>query len=320
MTHIPYAFFPMDFMFEKQGIDAVYETMYMLQREAFSGEFTLYDINVTTRVFNHWLNYGLLPDEGLEKQGNLHQLKFTEYIWVKLIKELREFGMPLEKIKLVKEQLYTPIDFKQLLSEYLLTDRTLAEKELSKRYSTEESKTIYSFILELSKHDNKPSAQVGYLEYLIMANILQKQEVRILIDVDGKVVAKIGEEPNEEIERYKKEIEFDTDSFISISLIKFFKKFVMNQKNLAFVSKNMILNDNELFILSLIRDGKAKAITIKFEEDKPRYIEMDNEKKVEIESRLSEVLLRKQYQELVIKTQDGDIAYTNVKTRIKLKS
>ena len=304
----PYVFFPMDFMFEMQGIDATLETLKMLQQEAFTGEFTLFDLKVSTRVFNHWLNFGLLPDNKVWKSGKAHQLNFSEYIWVKFIKELREFGVSLEMIKTVKQQLYAPIDNK-IVSEMLsVYDKKELTEQMRKRYSQEQAVKMQSFIDGLSNTENNKTEPISYLHYLIMVCILQRKEVRILVDINGKVVPRIGDDENAMLEAFKREIEFDSDSYLSISLFKFFKNFLLNKKYLEFASKNMILNDNEVFIMSLIREGKAKAINIKFENEKPSLIEMDNERKLQIQSKLSEILLKKQYQELIVKTQDGDIA------------
>ncbi|MBU1719026.1 MAG: hypothetical protein KKA07_08120, partial [Bacteroidetes bacterium] len=85
-----------------------------------------------------------------------------------------------------------------------------------------------------------------------------------------------------------------------------------------YVKENRLLNENELHILSLLREGKAKSITIKFKNQKPHFIEVTQERKVFDEARLSEVMLGKGYQDITIKTENGTIAVTNITTRKKL--
>lgn len=326
MKVIPYAFFPLDFVLEKKGLDAVLTATEMLQKDYFTEEFTLYDIDVVTRVFNHWAKMGLLPERKNRESGCTYKLNFVEYIWFKIVKELRVYGYPIEKIKLVKQQLLTEISddsFAHIYAELGKLDKKEIEKHLKKqKLPKQEVEIIINAITEINKQKDKlKNEHICYLHLLIMDCIIKKNDIRILIDSEANVVTfSSNNEDNLRLEELKQEIGFDNNSYISISLIKFFKKFVMNKENIEFISKNLILNDNELFILSLIREGKAKSITIKFENQKPNLIEMENEKKIEIQSRLSEILLKRQYQELIVKTQEGDIAYSNIKTKMKLNN
>ena len=64
---------------------------------------------------------------------------------------------------------------------------------------------------------------------------------------------------------------------------------------------------------------KANSITIKFEGHKPKLLEYTFEKKLYAESRISDVLIKRVYQEIIIKTQDGNIAFSSVTIKKKLK-
>ncbi|MEK7531823.1 MAG: MerR family transcriptional regulator [Patescibacteria group bacterium] len=54
------------------------------------------------RTLSHWRENNLLPD-GVEPVG-WHKFSFVEVIWVYVVKRLRDFGFPLEKIAKVKKQ------------------------------------------------------------------------------------------------------------------------------------------------------------------------------------------------------------------------
>jgi len=145
-------------------------------------------------------------------------------------------------------------------------------------------------------------------------------DVWIYIDYNATVIPYIEKTMDKKkLHGFMDEFSFDSESYICISLMKFFRKFVQDPKHLDFVRNNDILNENEQYILSLIREGKAKAITIRFEAEKPRYIEITKERKLDTASRLSEVLLNKGYQDIIIKTQNGDISFTNITTKKKLE-
>ena len=71
-------------------------------------KFYLKDIGVSGKVMNDWIKYALV-DETKEK-GTWRKYTLKEAIWIKLIEELRFFGIPLKTIKNIKESFY---DFNQ---------------------------------------------------------------------------------------------------------------------------------------------------------------------------------------------------------------
>ncbi len=60
---------------------------------------------VTYRQLNSWEEHGLLTIK--RKDRGWRRFSIMEALWLKLISELREFGLPLEKIKTTKESLST---------------------------------------------------------------------------------------------------------------------------------------------------------------------------------------------------------------------
>lgn len=86
-----------------------------------------------------------------------------------------------------------------------------------------------------------------------------------------------------------------------------------------FTKENEILSENEKLILFYIRKGDAKTITIKFANKKPCSMEVVCEKKIKIEARLCEIFQKHKFQELNIKTSNGSIVYSTIKTQIKLR-
>ena len=59
---------------------------------------------LSSRVLTHWQSHGVLTDDRTKNKG-WRVFSFSEQVWIKCIIELRGFGMNLEKIKKVKEQL-----------------------------------------------------------------------------------------------------------------------------------------------------------------------------------------------------------------------
>lgn len=59
---------------------------------------------LSSRVLTHWQSHGVLTDDRPKNKG-WRVFSFSEQVWIKCVIELREFGMNLEKIKKVKNQL-----------------------------------------------------------------------------------------------------------------------------------------------------------------------------------------------------------------------
>jgi len=61
--------------------------------------------NYSARVLNHWEKEGVLNDQ---REGGRGWRKYSpmDRIWIQLVQQLRAFGYPLSKIKVLKENLY----------------------------------------------------------------------------------------------------------------------------------------------------------------------------------------------------------------------
>ena len=72
--------------------------------------FRLGDTGVSARNLNHWKQKGLLP---LKRQGGWTNFSFLEYIWLKIIQSLREFGLSLDALEKVKDWVFCPVEDEQ---------------------------------------------------------------------------------------------------------------------------------------------------------------------------------------------------------------
>lgn len=63
--------------------------------------------NYSARVLNHWEKEGVLNDL---REGGRGWRKYSpmDRIWIQLVQQLRAFGYPLSKIKVLKENFYDP--------------------------------------------------------------------------------------------------------------------------------------------------------------------------------------------------------------------
>jgi hypothetical protein len=96
-------------------------------------------------------------------------------------------------------------------------------------------------------------------------------------------------------------------------------QFINNSNNNEFTLKYHLLNDYELQILSLVQLNKFDSIKILFKNGEPFILEATENIKVSKDARISDILLKKGYQSIEIKTEEGQIQYSPKTTKIVLK-
>jgi hypothetical protein len=67
-------------------------------------QFRTGDKDISYRVLSHWDASGVLPD-GVEKEEGWRRFSLIELIWLEVVKRLRNFGVPLERIAEARAQI-----------------------------------------------------------------------------------------------------------------------------------------------------------------------------------------------------------------------
>jgi len=68
-----------------------------------SKRYTVKNTDVSYRVINHWEEKGLLPKNSVDSGEGWRKFSFVEILWLQVVKHLREFGLSLDLIKQVRE-------------------------------------------------------------------------------------------------------------------------------------------------------------------------------------------------------------------------
>ena len=86
--------------------------------------YTIGEEKLSSRVLNHWYQSGIITDDRIDNKG-WKKFSFSEIVWISIVIKLRKFGLDLQRIKKVKEQIdyYNTKDSKSkcpLLDFYML--------------------------------------------------------------------------------------------------------------------------------------------------------------------------------------------------------
>jgi len=70
-----------------------------LRRQVNEKQFTVKDGDVTYRVINHWTAQGLLDDGREDNCSDWRKFSLKDLLWLRVLRELRRFGLPLEMLR-----------------------------------------------------------------------------------------------------------------------------------------------------------------------------------------------------------------------------
>lgn len=79
-----------------------------------------------------------------------------------------------------------------------------------------------------------------------------------------------------------------------------------------------MLSEKDIMILEQLKKNDIDSITVKFHNGTPNIMEVKKQKKVQIQARLSEVLLKGGFEDIVLKSKQGAIYYSQLTTKTKL--
>jgi MerR HTH family regulatory protein len=272
--------------------------------------FTVKDIGVEYRWIDHWNSKGLLLGKYEAKKWRKFDL--IEYVWLKIIIKMREFNLSLDTVMSVKNILDLEITGDDIMGNIdnsvmeIIPQIAPVNLEIATRRLLEEKA-----VQGMMKQFHKKLIEIYIMDILTLYNYYS-----ILINPSGEIIPV----KYSYLELYSDMIEFKKlikESYVSISITEILKDFII-EKDADLKNKNRIaiLTEEESLVLSSIRQDGLKSVIIKFDNDKKmNLLEEVREEKVDKASRLFELIMTKGYQDIRIKTQNGEIVYCENKRK-----
>ena len=267
--------------------------------------FYLKDLGVTARVLAHWKENDLIPTA--QDFIGWSKLNFCEYIWVKVIQDLRLFGLPFQMIKKVKEYLFEKPDF--IIDTRSFKEILKLKTEASTYNNLEEKERI-----RLNEMIHEPEFFEGFknfwsnfkrIDMIVSCSIQFRKKVGILISKNGEISDWTALDQKSYESAYSK-----TELFISIS--DFIFEFMNDVTKEKFIVPLNILTKEELEVLRAIRRNDLTEVVIKFPLKSGRKKwKIQTKKNVglpkEVQFAISQHLNLKNYQSINIKNDSGTL-------------
>ena len=275
------------------------------------------ELDVIYTDFTNWERGNLLFIEEKIEKGKWKHLNFREYVWIKIVEQLRKYGFTYKEIKLYKEEFLEFVPAKRLIEGALANKQQLDEINLDVYPTIVANQTNPKVLEGLSK-------SVTYLDFIIIGSIAYNQHTSIHFfkgnpsdyTINSKNIKAAYEEGGLLHELNK----INSNTHLSVSISSILSKFIVGNEQLFLNETPRFLSEDEYELLKIIRNKPRdlKKISIKFKEQEMDLIEIESLKKIELESRLMDHIQKGDYTTMEITTQDGNISFVKNTKRIKL--
>jgi DNA-binding transcriptional MerR regulator len=290
-------------------------------------KFTLDAIGITSKNIFDWSKQGLLLDPVKPKARRKYSI--IEFIWLKLVVGLREFGLSLEAIRSVRITLLEVIPVMDVVDWYMDKENEeslkemIGEKELLELQNGMEkmkSEIPEEEIRAYTNPDNFPEMKYisTLLSFLVVEAVWNKRDFHLFISSNGDCLA--GDSQKSSVP-FAEEMEFFNKPYINYPLRLLIGEFL---KQDALISKEdvihyRLLSKKELEILELLKSDNLVSLTVRLDKNQQiKLIETEENILVEnVNGRITDFLMRNNYQEILCKSQDGNVTSLRRKTKHK---
>jgi len=252
------------------------------------------------------------------------QMNLVFYFYLNIILDLKAFGLNKTRLHKIKSYLFEEFS--------VLEGINVAEKHSSNGDSYTKSLTNALTESILSKDFSNPTVKESLLNKIESSEFIQvlegqsvsklflnifklisiSHDIYLLIDVnmDAMFVDEM-ELSNQDLMDLAKE------SRIIIPLKQYLLNFIGNYSEHSFISRTKLLSENDILVLTQLKQKDIESVTVKFHNGEPNILEVKKQTKIEIQSRLSDVLIKGGFEDIILKTKQGSIYYSQLITKTK---
>ena len=268
--------------------------------------FTVRDVGLKYRWIRYWQEKDLLF--GKYEEGKWRKFDLVEYVWLKMIILMRKFNISLDKIREIKKNLNQDAPVPQILENEEIIDT------LIKLASEEKRDAVKKILKDKEFIESIQFETINLFETLIMQIITFHSSFSILIS--GDEIVPINHSLLEDPEFKSNYIDLFKKSFISISISEILRDYMIGAGNIKEKNRLAILTEAEETVLTILREQDLKSVIVRYGEDKKiDLIETIRTEKIDKRARLIDFLMTNGYQDITIKTQNGEIVYCENKRK-----
>lgn len=293
-----------DEFFDSTSLEKIAELYEVITKERLSVK----DTGINYRVINHWDEKGLIRFARNSTEGH-RRFSFVDFIWIKVVNELREFGVKLQDIEKIANGLYHPIPMKELMDAFaenigLVTDNSEIEgkQDLIEFIKSGDYKNIDFSVLGFN-----------FLHALIAEAIATRKPISILLFKDGEWFPFIKEREHLYPDELRYKIDYTPHIMVSITDIIF--RYIIEDELQDYFGEIRAFTPNEIQLLRYVKDGKYKKIVVNLRSKELPVLVVN--KGIGAKEEILKVLRQQHYKDFLVTDENGNevrISKTKVDT------
>lgn len=272
-------------------------------------------IDIVYTDYINWERNGILLTASDKEKGTKNKISRKDYLWCKLVQQLRLFNVSSNDILKLKSEWINTNQFKNVLQ--LLNSKKAIREEVKKQHdiSNEQLQEVIN------------TAEVPHIDafdIFIITSIINGDELHLdFLYEDGDIMffprsySAYKELSQEKLQSLS---EIYSNHYVSISVSKLIKSITTKSINNEVQFVNEILTKEEHKLLFQIRRNTQaiKEIRIKYKQGEINLLEVDQWKKVQLESKVLNLIKSKDFKNIQLIIENGQLKAILETTKIKL--
>lgn len=273
------------------------------------------EIDIVYSDIKNWERFDLLSEYDESDKGNWNKISYSEYVWLKIVEQLKDFGSSNEEILLLKNHLVSKFKVKDYILLFDQVKNTIGEKDFE----------VYSQLYnDLNQVDFNQNLNFNILDILIVNIIYTGEQLSLFIRKDDSHYflpfseTMLKEYSNLGIRSLVDD--FLNFPFYNIPISSYVSNFLSNKNDVKHNSFTMILTEQESKLLKIIRKNfqKIKQLKVKYKTGNIELIEVTTIKKVALESKIINHIKKADYKKITIDIANGNIVNFEDTEKIKI--
>lgn len=255
------------------------------------------DTGIPYRTLNHWDEMKIIRFTRTSDIGN-RRFNFIDFVWIKVVNELRSLGLNLKMIQQMAKDVYEPMPTEMLFE--------AMEKSLDKIKQLEgEDKEGYIQFIKSGEYKTEEfkdyMKQFNLLYMLIAESIETRQSVAVIVFNDGEWIPFMKDKEHLYPKELLYKIEFHSQIRVNITDLIF--KFIVQDSLSDYANGMSIFNPQEEELLKYVLQGDYKKVMVIFKSKKNEPIEI-SKNKIAVQQ-IVNIIRQQEYREFILTDKKG---------------
>ncbi|MDI9342432.1 MAG: MerR family transcriptional regulator [Sediminibacterium sp.] len=245
---------------DTKSLEALTGLMDTISEERFKGKI----LGISYRLICHWSDMEIIRFSKADEAAK-RRYSFVDYVWIKVVEELRAINVSIPVIQNIAKEVYTPLPTKEIFS--LLTNHPTYEALLAKLKRESDKQDFVDFLMRKAFLDADFSGianKFNYLHSMIADIIVSRKPVSIVVFKNGDWMAYAPDK----VEAYSAEQLYllENTSQIRINLTQIVFRFMVQEYGEVFINSANLLTEQELRVLEFINTTKFRSVKVFFKD------------------------------------------------------